>query len=162
MQNFLDKELLDIQRHQIKILGLETKYETILDLPDLPFPIKLKGTLDRVDEVDGVLRIIDYKTGKVEPKNVKISDWDELITNYDKAKAFQLLCYAYLYAKNHDFYSGVAGIYSFKNLSQGLFRFTEDKNALIDHQTLAKFEQQLHSLVKEICNVQIPLTEKVD
>ncbi|MEO2051724.1 MAG: PD-(D/E)XK nuclease family protein [Allomuricauda sp.] len=162
LQNFLDKELLDIQRHQIKILGLETKYETILDLPDLPFPIKLKGTLDRVDEVDGVLRIIDYKTGKVEPKNVKISDWDELITNYDKAKAFQLLCYAYLYAKNHDFDSGVAGIYSFKNLSQGLFRFTEDKNALIDHQTLVKFEQQLHSLVKEICNVQIPLTEKVD
>ncbi len=32
----------------------------------LDYPVFLKGTVDRVDECDGVLRIIDYKTGKVD------------------------------------------------------------------------------------------------
>ena len=30
----------------------------------MSFPIKLKGYIDRVDEVNGVTRLIDYKTGK--------------------------------------------------------------------------------------------------
>ena len=115
-----------------------------------------------MDEVDGTLRIIDYKTGKVEPKNVKITDWEELITNYDKSKAFQLLCYAYLYAKKHPVQQMKTGIYSFKNLSQGLFSFTEDKNPIIDQQTLSTFERYLNRLICEICAAEIPLTEKMD
>ncbi|MCB0371720.1 MAG: PD-(D/E)XK nuclease family protein, partial [Muricauda sp.] len=160
--NFIEKELEQVKRHSIKILALEEKYEVFLDLPELDFPIKLKGTLDRVDSVDGTLRIIDYKTGRVEPKNVKITDWDKLITDYDKAKAFQLLCYAYLYAKTKGFDTCTAGIFSFKNLNQGLFPFSEEKNTLIDKETLSKFEVQLHTLILEICNAQIPITEKTE
>lgn len=160
--NFIEKELEQVKRHSIKILALEEKYEVFLDLPELDLPIKLKGTLDRIDNVDGTLRIIDYKTGKVEPKNVKITDWDELITNYDKAKAFQLLCYAYLYAKTKSFDTCTAGIISFKNLNQGLFQFSQEKNTLIDQETLSKFEVQLYTLILEICNAQIPITEKTE
>ncbi|RIV43902.1 PD-(D/E)XK nuclease family protein [Flagellimonas pelagia] len=162
LTNFIDLELEEVKKHQIKLLALEQKYVEELHIPSLDFPIILKGTLDRVDEVDGTLRIIDYKTGKVEPKNVKITDWEELITNYDKSKAFQLLCYAYLYAKKHPVQQMKAGIYSFKSLSQGLFSFTEDKNPIIDQQTLSTFERYLNRLILEICSVEIPLTEKKD
>jgi hypothetical protein len=120
----------------------------------------LKGTLDRVDQVDGIIRVVDYKTGKVEPKNVKITDWGELITNYDKSKAFQLLCYALLYNKKHGEQPLHAGIYSFKNLGQGFFPFSEDKNPLIDAKVLETFNSYLEQLIKEICSTQIPLTEK--
>ena len=160
LSNFIEKELEQVKRHNIKILALEEKYEVFLNLPELDFPIKLKGTLDRVDSVDGTLRIIDYKTGRVEPKNVKITDWGKLITDYDKAKAFQLLCYAYLYAKSKGFDTCTAGIFSFKNLNNGLFSFSEDKNTLISPNTLSKFEEQLYALIREICNAQIPITEK--
>ncbi|WP_228236529.1 PD-(D/E)XK nuclease family protein [Allomuricauda sp. M10] len=162
LKNFIDLELEQVQNHQIKLLALEQKYVEELSIPSVPFPVILKGTLDRVDEVDGTLRIIDYKTGKVEPKNVKVTDWEELITNYDKSKAFQLLCYAYLYSKKHSVHQMKAGIYSFKNLSKGLFSFTEDKNDIIDGQTLSTFESYLYRLILEICSLEIPLTEKTD
>ncbi|RUA19258.1 MAG: PD-(D/E)XK nuclease family protein, partial [Flavobacteriia bacterium] len=162
LNNFIDLELEQVQNHQIKLLALEQKYVEELTIPSVPFPITLKGTLDRVDELDGTLRIIDYKTGKVEPKNVKITDWEALITDYDKSKAFQLLCYAYLYAQKNPVQNIKAGIYSFKNLSQGLFSFSEDKNNIIDQQTLSTFESYLNRLIIEICSVEIPLTEKTD
>ncbi|MAU17794.1 MAG: hypothetical protein CMH46_19890 [Muricauda sp.] len=162
LNNFLDDEQKQIKRHEIKILALEERYEEFITVPGLDFPIKLKGTLDRVDEFDGTVRIIDYKTGKVEAKNVKITDWEMLITDYDKSKAFQLLCYAYLYSKKHGISDVQAGIISFKKLSQGLFRFSEDKNTQINEDTLATFESYLFQLIREICNTEIPLTEKVD
>ncbi len=162
LHNFLDDELKQLKRHEIKILALEERYEEFITIPGLDFPIKLKGTLDRVDQFDGTIRIIDYKTGKVEAKNVKITDWETLITDYDKSKAFQLLCYAYLYSKKHGISDVQAGIISFKKLSQGLFRFSEDKNTQINVDTLTAFENYLYQLIREICNTEIPLTEKVD
>ncbi|RUA18290.1 MAG: PD-(D/E)XK nuclease family protein, partial [Flavobacteriia bacterium] len=162
LQNFINMELQRVKRHNIKILALEEKYEVSLNIPGLDFPVILKGTLDRVDEIDGTVRIIDYKTGKVEPKNVKITDWEELITEYDKSKAFQLLCYAYMFHKKHGTTPLLAGIYSFKNLSQGLFSFVEDKNTLINQDTLVSFENQLNNLIMDIFEAELPLTEKRD
>ncbi len=162
LQNFIDMELQNLKGHTIKILALEEKYEVPLNIPGLDFPIVLKGTLDRVDEIDGTIRIIDYKTGKVEPKNVKITDWEELITEYDKSKAFQLLCYAHMYRKKHGATSLLAGIYSFKNLGQGLFSFVEDKNPFIEENTLVSFEAKLHQLIYDILDPKIPFTEKRD
>ncbi len=159
LENFITLERNQVQQHQIRILGLEEKYEVQLDVPPLDFPIKLKGTIDRIDEVDGVIRIVDYKTGKVEPKNVKITDWDQLIADYDKSKAFQLLCYAYLYTKQKNASDMQAGIYSFKNLSQGLLLFSTEGNT-ITTETLTLFEDALQKLILEICSPSIPFIEK--
>ncbi|MDF0714944.1 PD-(D/E)XK nuclease family protein [Muricauda sp. 334s03] len=162
LNNFLNDEFQQLKRHKIKILALEERYEEFITVPGLGFPIKLKGTLDRVDEFDGTVRIIDYKTGKVEPKNVKITDWETIIMDYDKSKAFQLLCYAYLYSKKHGVSDVKAGIVSFKHLGKGLFPFSEDKDTRIHTDTLATFESYLFRLINEICNPTVPLTEKVD
>ncbi|MCR9228224.1 MAG: PD-(D/E)XK nuclease family protein [Flavobacteriaceae bacterium] len=162
LHNFLDDEIKHLKRHQIKILALEERYEELITVPGVDFPIKLKGTLDRVDEFDGTIRIIDYKTGKVEPKNVKITDWETLITDYDKSKAFQLLCYAYLYSKKHGTTDVLAGIISFKRLSQGLYPFSKNSDTRIHTETLATFESYLFLLISEICNAGVPLTEKVN
>ncbi|WP_318310846.1 PD-(D/E)XK nuclease family protein [Flagellimonas crocea] len=162
LNNFLDDELQQLKHHEIKILALEERYEEFIKVPGIDFPIKLKGTLDRVDEFDGTVRIIDYKTGKVEAKNVKITDWETLIADYDKSKAFQLLCYAYLYSKKHSVGDVQAGIISFKHLSKGLFSFSEEKDTRIHSDTLSTFENYLFQLIREICNVSVPLTEKID
>jgi hypothetical protein len=159
LQNFIAQEIEQLENHQIKILGLEERFIVQLNIPELDFPIKLKGTLDRVDQIDGVTRIIDYKTGKVEPRNVKITDWEELISNYDKSKAFQLLCYALLYSKKHNANLLQAGIYSFKNLSQGFLPFNSN-GTNINPDTLNTFEGYLKGIILEICNPNIPFTEK--
>ncbi|WP_420320759.1 PD-(D/E)XK nuclease family protein [Flagellimonas sp.] len=160
LKNFIEQEKSSLSRHEIRILELEKKYEIELQFEGLDFPVKLKGTIDRVDEFDGVTRIVDYKTGRVDSKNVKITDWEALITDYDKSKAFQLLCYSLMYTKEKRNSSDLgAGIYSFKNLGQGFLPFTTD-GALITTETLNTFHSYLEKLILEICDSSIAFVEK--
>lgn len=65
-----------------------------------------KGTADRIDHFDGHLRIIDYKTGRVENTNVElpprfIGETDLEYLKRIPEKALQLLLYQYMYLKNN-------------------------------------------------------------
>ncbi|MEB8346121.1 PD-(D/E)XK nuclease family protein [Flavobacteriaceae bacterium KMM 6898] len=167
IENFIKAELEEIKDHDIKVLGLEESWNTKLEIKGLDFPITLKGKLDRIDERDGVLRIIDYKTGKVASKDVEVYDWEELITNYDFSKAFQLLCYALMYNSKQPIQKLEAGIISFKNLKEGLLLFAtkpkkgdRNKDKLITQETIALFYTALQTLIMEICNPDIPFLEK--
>ena len=167
ISNFIDQEIADAQHHEIKIIGIEQKLSVSLDIPGVTLPVVLKGKLDRVDERDGQLRIIDYKTGKVESKNVEIVDWESITSDYDCSKAFQLLCYALMYGDENSFETLESGIISFKNLNAGLLRFatkpnkgSRTKEYSITTETLSLFKEELSRLITEICNPDIPLTEK--
>ena len=165
--NFIDLEVEQVERHRIKILGLEEKMEIALDIPELSFPVHLKGKLDRIDEIDGTLRIIDYKSGNVLANEVELFDWSIITQDYKYSKAFQLLCYALMYTKGKNSNPLEAGIISFKNLSAGLLNFatkpiknarTKDKSITPD--ILADFTVELKKLVLEICNPGMPFIEK--
>ncbi len=167
VQNFIDLEIGTTKNHQIKILGLEQKLQLKLNLPELDFPILLKGKLDRIDEKDGVLRIIDYKSGKAMANQVEITDWPEITKDYNHSKAFQLLCYALMYHQKTSNDSIEAGIFSFKNLNAGLLSFavkekrnSRTKDKTITSKTLAQFTKELKKLILEICNPHIPFEEK--
>ena len=167
VENFIDLEMVESKSHQIKILGLEEKMEMLLDIPELDFPITLKGKLDRMDELDGALRIIDYKSGKVLASQVEIFDWPIITKDYKYSKAFQLLCYGLMFHKKGNLNPLEAGIVSFKNLNAGLLRFAtkEGKNSrtkdrVITPEILSKFNIELKKLVLEICNPDIPFVEK--
>src|SRR5690606_3349696 len=69
--NFIAVELESMREHRIKILGIEEKLNITLSVPGVHFPVTLKGKLDRIDEKDGTIRIIDYKTGKVTQPQVE-------------------------------------------------------------------------------------------
>lgn len=166
VQGFIDLELKELENHTIKILALEKKLTLDLEVPGIDFPVLLKGKLDRIDEFDGVTRIIDYKTGKVEKRNVEIKDWDSLIEEAQYGKAFQLLCYSYMYSKVHSAGDILAGIISLKNLREGLLLFAQkepvgtQKTAVINDATLLTFENLLHQLIQEIFDPEVPFLEK--
>jgi hypothetical protein len=167
LENFIDLELAGAESHRIKIIALEKKLKMQLDLPNLNYPVYLKGKIDRIDVKDGELRIIDYKTGKVEPKNVVLPDWDSLILEYDYSKAFQLLCYCLLYQNANAFEKAEAGIITFKNLNAGLLRFAikdqdggQGKHTTITTEVLKEFSLKLSALISEIGNPHIAFTEK--
>jgi len=137
-----------------------------LTVPELGV-INLVGNVDRIDAVNGQLRIIDYKTGKTEPKNLSLNpdDYSELCTNYDKSKAFQVLMYAYMYNQLQPVDELAAGIISFKNFSSGFITFAHkvknrNLSQAITAEILGTFEQQLIALLRELYNPAIPLLEK--
>jgi len=72
--NFLNSDLALVQKgKELVVLDLENEYIIPLTTPK-GHKINLKGKIDRVDELDGVRRIVDYKTGKVEVSNLKTSN----------------------------------------------------------------------------------------
>lgn len=129
--------------------------------------INLIGNVDRIDSVDGNLRIIDYKTGATEQKNLSLDpdDYGLLLKNYDKSKAFQVLMYAYLYKQQHQIAALQAGIISFKNFKSGFIPFAHKVGGrhqvqFINDDILYRFEEQLIILIQELYNPDIPLVEK--
>ncbi|MDO1512732.1 PD-(D/E)XK nuclease family protein [Maribacter confluentis] len=168
IQTFIDVEIDQLAHHTIKIIGLEQDLQVPLHIDGLDFPIILKGKLDRIDEFDGVTRIIDYKTGRVDRRNVELMDWDVLTQDYQYSKAFQLLCYGLMYFKTNPTpnLAVQAGIISLKNFTDGTLLFAQKESArgakknIITHDVISDFEQILGQLITEICNPEIPFTEK--
>jgi len=168
--NFIDSEIEAIEAgNTIKILAIEADETIDLNIEGLDFPIKLTGKVDRVDAYNGITRVIDYKSGKVEQNKVEIVDWEAITTDYDKySKSFQVLCYAYMMYKKGKIQLPVeAGIISFKNLKEGFLKFgkkastySRNKEQLIDNDTLNNFEAELEKLILEICNPDIDFIEK--
>ena len=162
--NFLNFEISELKKNKkVKILALEKKLEHNFFLKGFPFSIKLKGKVDRIDLVDGVLRIIDYKTGKVGLGDLKIKDWSLLTTEENYSKSFQVLTYAYMFSHdkdvNFDFEKQKleSGIISFKNLKSGFMKVNND---FITQNTIHDFLEQFNNLFLEIYNKDIPFIEK--
>lgn len=166
ISNFLKSELESIKNGQvIKILYLEKACERILQHPNLPFPIKIAGKADRIEERNGVIRIIDYKTGSVEKKNVSLKSWRDLTKEIKNDKIIQILAYAFMFENEAKGKPIKAGIISFNNLKSGFlpFNFKEEKeeNTIIDSVILSKYLEQLVLLLNEILDETFPFEEKV-
>ena len=170
VSNFLDSEMKSLRAgDKIKIIAIESDNTISIKISELNFPIKIKGKVDRVDECNGIIRIIDYKTGNVQQNQLEIVNWEDITADYKKySKSFQVLTYAYMMQKSNKISLPIeAGIISFKNLSSGFLKFSKkesafsrSKNSLVTDDTLLDFEAELKKLILEICNPKIDFTEK--
>ena len=144
----------------LEIIDLEKDLEKNISIPSLSYPVKLIGQVDRIDKLDGVTRIIDYKTGKILPSNLKLSKIENLFSETQFASSFQLLNYFYLYSSYLESDDAVqAGIISFKNLDQYFMPLSlsgSQKKNFIDFSMLSLFEKSLINLIIEIFNRKIP------
>ena len=160
LHTFLDQEEQLVKRHEVRILGVEQKLREPIGLQgNLPMAY-IKGTVDRIEEVDGVVRIIDYKTGLTKPNQLRISGWDSLRAEPERSKALQVLCYGWLFAAAGGCKQWQAGIISFKNLSLGRqwFGLQSDAGRLetVGPEQLEAFTRQLILLCEDILDPAIP------
>lgn len=163
--NFLKLELQEIENGDaVKIIALEKTYERLLEHPKLPFPVLIKGNVDRIEQRNGKIRIIDYKTGKVDGKEVALKQWDKLTSEIKNDKIIQVLAYAFMFAPNLQGQEMEVGIISFKNLKSGFlpFNFKEDKTeiSIINEEISTNYIEQLVLLLNEILDKNIPFEEK--
>lgn len=169
IDNFIKFEFNRLkQGKSIKILKIESDLKVKIEIPELHFPINIRGKVDRIEEVDGIIHIIDYKTGKVDLKDVEIINWEDITADYKYSKAFQVLCYAYMIENEYSSKQIEAGIISFKNLQSGFLKFAKKdksgrgaiKETFINEEIFKNYTIELKKLILEICNSSIPFTEK--
>ena len=157
----IKNEIKDIESgNEIELVALEAKMSCELGIKELASPVKLRGTVDRIDKRNGSLRIIDYKTGLIRPNEVVIKNMDSCF-DLANIKSMQLMCYALMYFKNFPKCSNVeAGLVSLRDLRKGVMKFGikqmgKDKDYLIDTRKIVEFEKKLKQLIIEIMNPKI-------
>ena len=167
---FLQSELKILQEGaELKIIGTETKLVATIEVPGLDFPVKIAGTVDRIDELNGVIRIVDYKTGKVTANELKLADFEQIPSEYKYTKAMQVLLYAYLYTQNNNvnFENPLqSGIISFKNRKAGFLKLNfaakGPADANVTEEKLQDFMEVIQTMIAEIFDENIPFIENKD
>ena len=95
-----------------------------------------RGFADRREELHGVPRVVDYKSGKVEAKELKLKGaWTEQLEGGDKGKALQLVVYATMVLASLGPEAQERGVFaairSGRNVREGLLMLEIDGERLI-------------------------------
>lgn len=155
-----------------RIVALEQDYEIPVEVPygDTTKTMRLKGHIDRIDEKNGEIRVLDYKTGKDTRAFKSIPElFDREKDDRNKA-AMQVLIYSLLYAQNNkeslDGKQVVPALYNSKELYSKDFDArlsTGDEKllALTEAQT-EEVEQQLKKLLQEVLSADGTLDQRED
>lgn len=164
VHSFLNFDAADIREHgPIKILGIELQLRGKFYFEQ--HEANILAFVDRIDERKGKVRIIDYKTGKVEAKNLKYT-WEALAKNFDLSKALQLCFYKWVYSKEYGIHEDDIEpvIYSFGNQGAGYISMTHDsKNETHEMPSFtAGFDFVLHSVFEELFDTSLPFEHRED
>ncbi|NOX45426.1 MAG: hypothetical protein GXO89_00430 [Chlorobi bacterium] len=165
--NFLHGEMAMLQKDkpELHIVSLEEMYlgelEIKLENSDVTYPVKFKGNCDRIDILDGITRVIDYKTGNVKTYDLTLKEWEMLDEGIKRDKVFQVLFYAFVFSKSQSNPTSLikAGIISFRNLSFGFMAVKTPEGDMIDQDILNEFEIVLSEITKELLERSIPFSQ---
>jgi len=156
-------QLLEVDRNRtpFEIIGLEKKVSTTIAINDSKQNVLIGGTIDRLDRIDRIVYILDYKTGKAElsfPMIISLFDKENKTRN--KA-AFQTLVYSYIMHKNQPEIAAIhPGIYSLRGIFEEDFDPSlcskETGNQPVEFVSVSnQFEMYLRQLIEEIFNPNI-------
>lgn len=164
IENVLAKDLKLCKEKKLIIREIEPSVQASFQTPK-GYEVTFKGKIDRVDEVNNQMRVLDYKTGHVDAKKLEYTEKniDKIPVEKDSAKAIQLAIYAYMYLnQNPHIKELTAGIFPLRYFTQGIQALQWDKNDLITSRTLHNLMQPIGDLIDEILNPEIPFIEKID
>jgi CRISPR/Cas system-associated exonuclease Cas4 (RecB family) len=148
-----------------KILDIEKEINYIFRISknNKEIGINITGRIDRVDEKDGVIRIIDYKTGSYDLKKFDDKNpgeyFEKLISNPDYKDNFQAFFYGYFYSKDNEDKKINVGIYPVKKMQNGIDSL---KAGYIEKEEYELFENSLKKLFMEIYDTEIPFKQVED
>lgn len=163
LTRFLNDETERIRKGEsLSIVGTETPVSCPIDIKNNPnFPSALIcGVIDRIDICNGLLRIVDYKTGRVDTNEMTVS---ETVPNPMDVpdKWFQVILYAWLYSRTSGGDTPMqAGIFPLRSLGANLLPASWAGADIISPEQLNTFETLLHQLIDELLNPEIPFIAK--
>lgn len=161
VKNVIQNDAKIASNQELIIHQLESKWESELTLCSGKI-VKLYGVIDRIDEINGIKRIIDFKTGNVDERSLQINSekLGKVSQDMKYDKVLQLLFYAKLYfSTNHDDQVQF-GIYPLKRPKDGFLRLKVEKGDSFNSSILELVDPLLIQLIEEILDPNIPFVEK--
>jgi len=164
VEHILDYDLGLIKAgNSLEIISLENGINAGFLMDENGEKINFVGYIDRIDRLNGVVRVIDFKTAKaknlsMKPKEEKLEDF---ISNADSKQALQLSIYAYMVLHNKGFAVNQlqCGIWSFAEIGKGVqtLKIYDDEN--IDNENVSICMNSIKNIILEILNPEIPFKE---
>lgn len=147
--------------NKLEILDIEKRFENVdfyLDENNTN-RISFLGFIDRIDRLNGTLRIIDYKTAKIKNLTVKIDEnnVDNYFLNSERKQALQLCIYQYVVQNLPEFWGLPieTGIWSFAEARKGVVSLQFEKGSIDDAM------KSIRSLILEILDPNLTFIEDI-
>ena len=164
VEHILDYDLGLIKAgNYLEIISLENGINAEFLLDENGEKINFVGYIDRIDRLNGVVRVIDFKTAKaknlsVKPKEEKLEDF---MSSADSKQALQLSIYAYMVLHNEKFSVNQlqCGIWSFAEIGKGVQTLKIYDNENIDNENVSICMNSIKNIILEILNPEIPFKE---
>ncbi|MFK7920624.1 MAG: PD-(D/E)XK nuclease family protein [Bacteroidia bacterium] len=167
-QNFLLRNVIeqlcqriiahDVEGDPFTLLSREDNknYKTSFDTGT--YRVRFNGTFDRIDHLvaEDAVRILDYKTGRVELGTSRTT-LDDLFKDNRFKEAFQGYLYAWLYLRQHPDTRIKVGYYTARKLKDGI-QYLEG-NQPLNPEVLHQFETRLAELINRIFEADFSQTE---
>ena len=153
---------IDTSFAPFSIVSLEEKYKRTIEINGRQ--IWVGGTIDRLDQKDGITRVLDYKTGNVD--SISFKEITELFQRDEKSpkkEVLQALIYSWGISDGKQDSRVQPAIYSLRKLFDKSF----DPEVKMDKQTVdfreieVDFESELKALVSEIYSPETFFTQTV-
>lgn len=141
----------DMEYAPFTVVSLEQQYQRPVQLGDRQ--IWVGGKIDRVDEKEGKLRVLDYKTGNVKAFSATaVGNLFERDVKDPKKEMLQALIYCWGLAPQKPGKDIVPGIYSLRKLFETKFSWELkiDKQGFVFGDIESEFEEELQKLLSEI------------
>lgn len=163
IRRFLEKEIQYLEKgHTIHIEMTEHEMAIPLVLNDFGIneTVTIKGTADRIDTVEGHLRVADYKSGAVDKKELHV-DGEGVDFRDVSDKWFQVMTYAWLFCRSFHYEKPFSsGIFPLQQLRADFLPASWNGKLLLDHSDIDKFELMLKSLLSEMLDPNTPFVAK--
>ena len=152
LERLLDREATIAASHNLEIVAVEQDYTYTLWQQE-GHPIQIGGRVDRIDRLDGTLRVIDYKTGSLADSELEFTQRKSTMPG----KWLQLMCYALMYRRRFPADESLrAGIYPLRYLQSDVRLARWDRQEELTASLLDDFEQRLRDILKELLSTEEP------
>jgi RecB family exonuclease len=130
IKKLVKKEIEELEKddgEEIIIRGVEQQLQAKYELENGQ-KVGFYGLADRVEDVNGQKRVIDYKTGKTKQSDLNLKgEWENTLDKGESGKAIQLLVYCAMLLKDVEEDTTVsAAIRSGRNAKAGLLKLKID------------------------------------
>jgi len=129
-----------------------------LEVNGIQKTILLNGTIDRVDEVNGQIRLVDYKSGAVKSEDLEIKtvagkSGSTRLDNFKKKHAMQMAMYIYLYFKSTNRIPDQSGLISMIQAKTGFIPIKSTASML---EIIEAFPEWIQEIFDELYDDEIP------